>query len=102
MSCVFPGRPDVLAKFFRSINILIKEDLPTFDLPIKAYSGKGSFGHLVTSVLLITKSADFMFIESILEVTLFEPGVKNGVEFFGMLHHGCMAAFFNPEQCGIG
>ena len=42
--------------------MLIKEDFPTFDLPIKAYSGRFSFGHLKTSVLLMTNSADFIFI----------------------------------------
>src|SRR5680860_322146 len=59
---VFPGRPDVLAKLFRSVSILIREDLPTLERPINAYSGNGSFGHLATSVLLMTKLADFMCI----------------------------------------
>jgi hypothetical protein len=62
MSCVLPGLPEILAKFFLSVNILINDDLPTFDLPINAYSGKGSFGHLLTSELLIINSADLIFI----------------------------------------
>jgi hypothetical protein len=41
--------------------MFINEDFPTFDRPIKAYSGSGSCGHLATSVLLITKFADFIF-----------------------------------------
>ena len=36
----------------------IKEDLPTLERPIKAYSGMGSLGHLETSVLLIMNSDD--------------------------------------------
>jgi hypothetical protein len=37
--------------------MLISEDFPTLDRPINAYSGKGSFGHLLTSELLIINSA---------------------------------------------
>lgn len=62
MSWVFPGRPDVLAKPFLWVSILIKEDFPTLERPIKAYSGNWSFGQFVTLELLITKSADFIFI----------------------------------------
>jgi hypothetical protein len=57
MSWVFPGVPEVLAKPFLDVNILIKEDLPTFDLPIKANSGLPSSGHLLTSVLEMMNSA---------------------------------------------
>ena len=35
----FQGLPEIFAKSFRSINMLINEDLPTFERPIKAYSG---------------------------------------------------------------
>ena len=42
--------------------MFINEDLPTLDLPIKAYSGIDSLGHLETSVLLIINSADRIFI----------------------------------------
>jgi len=37
--------------------MFINEDLPTLLLPINAYSGNNSLGHLVTSELLITNSA---------------------------------------------
>src|SRR5690606_27656699 len=62
ISCVFPGLPEVLANPFLWVSILIRDDFPTLDLPIKAYSGRGSFGQLATLELLITKSADFIFI----------------------------------------
>jgi hypothetical protein len=62
MSCVFPGLPDVLARLFRSVIILIKEDFPTLLLPIKAYSGRLLVGHLITSWLLTTNTADLIFI----------------------------------------
>ena len=39
------------------VNILIRLDFPTFERPIKAYSGKMPAGHFFTSVLLITNSA---------------------------------------------
>ena len=57
MSWVLPGVPEVLASPFLEVNILINEDLPTFDLPIKANSGLPSVGHLLTSVLEIVNSA---------------------------------------------
>ena len=44
MSCVFPGVPEILANAFLSVNMLISDDLPTFDLPIKQYSGKCELG----------------------------------------------------------
>jgi hypothetical protein len=57
MSWVFPGLPDVLASCLRPVSILIKDDLPTFDLPIKANSGNDDFGQSDTLALLITKDA---------------------------------------------
>ena len=45
MSWVFPGVPEVLAKFFCKQIALIMEDLPTLLLPIKAYSGAFNEGH---------------------------------------------------------
>ena len=56
MSCVLPGLPEVFARFLRSQMLFIKEDLPTLERPINAYSGVFSFGHLETSVLLIMNS----------------------------------------------
>ena len=41
-NCVFPGFPDVRAKFLRFSMVLIKEDLPTFDRPASATSGISS------------------------------------------------------------
>jgi len=46
-------------------SMLIKDDFPTFDLPIKAYSGNTGFGHLLMSVLLITNFAELIFMERI-------------------------------------
>ena len=43
-----PGLPDVFAKLFFEVSILINEDFPTFERPIKAYSGIGSSGHFST------------------------------------------------------
>ena len=54
---VFPGFWEVNASSFLPVNILTREDLPTLLLPIKAYSKRPSFGHFLTSVLLITKFA---------------------------------------------
>ena len=44
------------------VNMLIKEDFPTLERPINAYSGKRSNGHLLTSELLIINSAVLIFI----------------------------------------
>jgi len=52
--CVLPGVLDVLASFDWLVSIFISDDLPTFDRPIKAYSGLSGLGHLSTSGLLIT------------------------------------------------
>ncbi|GIZ08953.1 hypothetical protein FUMI01_16800 [Flavobacterium sp. UMI-01] len=40
----------------------MSEDLPTLDLPMKAYSGKKSFGHFEASELLTINSAVLIFI----------------------------------------
>ena len=61
MSCVFPGVDEVLANAFLSQSMLIKEDLPTFDLPMKAYSGNIGSGHFLGSELLMRNSADKIF-----------------------------------------
>ncbi|GAA3766419.1 hypothetical protein GCM10022423_18780 [Flavobacterium ginsengiterrae] len=41
--------------------MLIKDDLPTLDRPINAYSGKKSFGHFDASELLTINSAVLIF-----------------------------------------
>jgi hypothetical protein len=56
ISWVFPGVPEVLAKPFLEQSILIKEDFPTLERPIKANSGLPSMGHLETSVLEMLNS----------------------------------------------
>jgi hypothetical protein len=57
MSCVFPGFPEVFAILFRSQIILMSDDFPTLERPMKAYSGNAGAGHFVTSVLLTTNCA---------------------------------------------
>jgi len=43
---------------------LMSEDLPTFDRPMKAYSGKSGFGHSFSDGLLFTNSAFKKFKDS--------------------------------------
>jgi hypothetical protein len=62
INCVFPGVPEVFARFFFPVNILINEDLPTFERPIKANSNFSSVGHLVISELETTNTASLIFI----------------------------------------
>ena len=57
MSNVFPGVADVLASFLLLVSILIRLDLPTFDLPMNAYSGLLSFGHIDSIGALRVNSA---------------------------------------------
>jgi hypothetical protein len=54
----------------------------------------------------MTKSADLIFIGSLLkvadidfrlEISSFQPGVKDSVEFLWMFHHWGMPALFDPE-----
>jgi hypothetical protein len=58
MSWVLPGVCDVFAKPLWKVSELIKEDLPTFDRPMKANSGKRAGGQFLKSVLLVIKRAD--------------------------------------------
>jgi hypothetical protein len=57
MSCVLPGVEDILANFFDWQSMFIREDFPTLDLPINAYSGLLGGGHLLASWLLVKKRA---------------------------------------------
>ena len=57
MVCVFPGCPDVLARFLRIIRALIREDLPTFDFPEKANSGSSFFGKVLVTPHTVSSSA---------------------------------------------
>ena len=52
------GVEEVLASFFLLQIEFIREDLPTLDLPMKAYSGNPFFGHISTLVLLIINRLD--------------------------------------------
>ena len=62
MVCVLPGVTEVLASFFELVSMLIKDDLPTLDLPMKANSGLSGGGHLLTSEKLLIKFAEVIFI----------------------------------------
>ena len=62
ISCVLPGIEEVIASPFLLVSMLINDDFPTLERPIKAYSGKFPEGHFVTSVLLIIKRALFISI----------------------------------------
>jgi arsenite-transporting ATPase len=45
-----PGVTEVLASFFELVSILISDDLPTLERPIKANSGLSGGGHFSTSL----------------------------------------------------
>src|SRR5690606_39327019 len=90
MSCVFPGFPEVLASCFLPVSMFIREDFPTLDRPIKAYSGMGSEGHLLTSELLITNSAVCI---CILNVSGLQPFFQKHIKFFRVFHHRGVSAF---------
>ena len=57
MSNVFPGVAEVLANFLLFVSILIRLDFPTFERPIKAYSGFVSLGHIDSRGALNVNSA---------------------------------------------
>lgn len=65
---VLPGFTDDFANLFWLVSILITEDFPTFDLQIKAISGKSDTGHWLNILALVTKLADLIFI--IQQITL--------------------------------
>jgi hypothetical protein len=44
--CVFPGVEEILAKPSTPVIMFISDDLPTFERPMKAYSGRSAFGQL--------------------------------------------------------
>ena len=60
MSSVFPGVCEVLAIFLLLHSMLISDDLPTFERPMKAYSGTSVAGHMATSGLLTSNFAFFI------------------------------------------
>ena len=89
MSCVLPGLPEIFANLLRSVTMLINEDLPTLDLPIKAYSGFPSVGHNLMSTLEITNSAFLIFTLCILckdrELTFFLIAFPRNALFLNQL-----------------
>ena len=61
INLVLPGVTEVLANLFRPVKALIRDDLPTLDLPINAYSGKLGLGHPAILAALITNEAVLIF-----------------------------------------
>ena len=57
MSSVLPGVDDVLASFLLLVSMLMRLDFPTFERPMKAYSGFVSCGHIDTIGALSVNSA---------------------------------------------
>src|SRR5574344_2279316 len=90
MSNVLPGVAEVFANFLLLHNILIRLDLPTFDLPIKAYSGLVSAGHIDTFGALIVNSAFFISID--MSLVSINPWSKNSRPHS---HHGASALHGN-------
>jgi hypothetical protein len=62
MVCVLPGLPEIFASPFLLTSIFNSDDFPTFDLPMKAYSGREGGGHWLIFALLVTKEADLIII----------------------------------------
>ena len=73
MVCVLPGVDEVFANPFLPVSILMSEDFPTLDLPIKANSGNPSEGQFFSKTKLPVKVADLMII-------LIEVAVKKSKE----------------------
>jgi hypothetical protein len=68
MSLVLPGLTDVFASPVRFTSILINDDFPTLDLPMKANSGILVLGQSAMEGLLIVNSAECMIMmDSIIE-----------------------------------
>jgi hypothetical protein len=61
ISRVFPGVSEIFAKPFLPVSMLIREDLPTLDRPMKANSGRADGGHDFRSGALMAKVADLIF-----------------------------------------
>ena len=59
---VFPGLLDVIASFLLLQSMLIRDDLPTFDLPMNANSGNFCLGFSEIRVLLPENNASVIFI----------------------------------------
>jgi len=62
ISWVRPGVALVFTRRLRFTRVLIREDLPTLERPVKAISGKTASGYWAGVTALLTNSADFMII----------------------------------------
>jgi len=62
ISLVLPGLSETIASVRCSARRLMSEDLPTFDRPMNANSGRFQFGHDFRSGELTSKTADLIFI----------------------------------------
>lgn len=62
MHKVLPGVEEMCAKDLLPESVFIREDLPTFERPIKANSGRVSFGLSAIEVQLATNFAWVIFI----------------------------------------
>src|ERR1043165_3599422 len=66
MVCVLPGLELTFASFVFPVIILMSDDLPTLERPMKAYSGLSGFGQAATFTLEIRYSADRISIWAVL------------------------------------
>jgi hypothetical protein len=64
-----PGLLDVIASFLFLQSMLIKDDLPTLDLPMNANSGNFCFGFSEILVLLPENNASVIFMVMMLSKT---------------------------------
>ena len=62
ISLVFPGVEEVIASFLLPQSMLIRDDLPTLDLPMRANSGRTLPGFPATRVLLPANCASLITI----------------------------------------
>ena len=62
ISWVRPGVELIFTRRLRFKRVLIREDLPTLERPVKAISGKTAEGYWDGLTALLTNSADFMII----------------------------------------
>lgn len=69
---------EVFANFFWLVNMLIKDDFPTFERPINANSGFPSVGQSLWSLLLTTNVADLIFMVKFLAKLRINFVVANG------------------------
>lgn len=69
-NCVLPGVTEAFANLFCWVSILISEDLPTFDLPINANSGRSETGHSESLEALVTNVAETIAIEKLYYINI--------------------------------